>query len=113
MCAQFQAVVEPDQEVLAERLDRGDLAPDDALDLREGARAARSRRRDRAAHEVRPESRRSPEEGVAFGHSDLGRERRDACRSSSQQQPGIPGDQHRLLKVHLEDGSELDRIAGT
>ena len=37
-------VVEPDQEVLAERLDRGDLVPDDALDLGHGDPARRSLR---------------------------------------------------------------------
>ena len=35
----LEAVVEPDQQVLAERLDRGDLVADDARDLRDRAGA--------------------------------------------------------------------------
>ena len=49
MCPDLEAVVEADQEVLAERLDRGDLATDDAVDLRDGAGPAV-----RAAVTVRP-----------------------------------------------------------
>ena len=73
-----EAVVEPDQKVLADGLDGRDLTPDHAVDLRHGTRAAGLRGRHGAADQVRPETRGGPEERVAFGHSGVERQRRDA-----------------------------------
>ena len=65
----LETVVEADQQVLAKGLDRGDLATDDARDLGHRAGAGSAGGGDGAADEVRPKTRRRPEERVAFGHS--------------------------------------------
>ena len=71
---ELEAVVEPDQQVLAERLDRGDLVADDTGHLRDGPGPAGPRRDDGPTDEVRPKTRRGPEERVAFGHSGVDRD---------------------------------------
>ncbi len=73
-----EAVVEPDQQVLAERLDGGDVAADHPPDLGDRSRPAGPCRGDGPAHEVWPKARRGPEERVAFGHSGVRRQRGDA-----------------------------------
>src|SRR6185312_17537651 len=65
---QFEAAVEPDQQVLALRLDRVDPLPDDPLDLRHGSRTLGPCSHDVTTHEVWAEALRGPEERVTFGH---------------------------------------------
>ncbi len=64
----LEPAVEADQQVLAERLDRGDLPADEPRHLRDRAGSAGPRRRDGPADQVRPQARGGPEERVAFGH---------------------------------------------
>ncbi len=78
----IEAVVEADEQVLAERFDRGDLSADDPTDLGHGAGAAGSCRGHAPPDEVRPKPGGRPEKRVAFGHADYlvttGRSRRSA-----------------------------------
>ena len=64
----LEAVVEPDEQVLAERFDCGDLPPDDPIHPGHGTRPAGPGRDDRPSDQVRPQAGRGPEEGVALGH---------------------------------------------
>ena len=65
---QLEAAVEPDEQVLALGLDRVDPLADDAMDLRDRARALRAGRGHVASDEVRPQAGGGPGERVAFGH---------------------------------------------
>ena len=66
MGSQLEAVVEPDQEILADRLDARDGCTDDPTDLR--TVDAGPSRADRPADEMRGEPVGGPMEGVALGH---------------------------------------------
>jgi hypothetical protein len=66
MRPQLETVLEPDQEVLAEGLDRVDALTDHPRDL--GSGQARASRHHDPTGEVGPQSDRDPSEGVAFCH---------------------------------------------
>ena len=68
--AELQAAVEPDDEVLADRVDGIDRASDEAVRLRDGTWTVGARRGDGPPDEVRPQTRGGPEQRVAFRHSD-------------------------------------------
>ena len=65
----LEAIVEANQEVLAERLDGRDLVADDPADLRHRSGTTGPRRTHLPAEQVRPQSGRRPKERVAFGHA--------------------------------------------
>src|SRR5687768_5814885 len=66
--SQLQAAVEPDQQVLALRLDGIDTLADHPMDLWNGTRSLGTCRDDVPTDQVRPETRRGPEERVALSH---------------------------------------------
>ena len=88
----LQAVVKADQQVLAERLDRGDLVTDDAGDLGDGAWACGPSGCNDAADEVRPKTRRRPEERVAFGHSGVAALRTEDQAAVAGHETGVEQD---------------------
>jgi hypothetical protein len=65
---QLEAAIEPDEQVLALRLDRIDASTDDPPHLGHGTGTLRPRGEDVAPDEVRPQSRRGPMERVALRH---------------------------------------------
>jgi hypothetical protein len=66
MRPQFETVVEPDEQVLALRLDRLDRGPHDSFDLRAGPSGSRPGHR--PPDEMGSEPGRSPKERIALGH---------------------------------------------
>ena len=67
--AELQPAVEPDDQVLADRLHGVDATSDKAVGLRDRARAVGARRGDGAPDEVRPKPGGGPVERVALGHA--------------------------------------------
>ena len=113
----LEAVVEPDQQVLAERLDRGDLAADDPRHLRDGARPARPGRGDGPPDEVRPQPGGRPEEGVALGHSGPGPWRSEDETAIAGNEAGLEQERPErrradLLAVDLADDQLTDATVG-
>ena len=105
----LEAVVEPDEQVLAERLDRGDLAADDAADLRDGARAGRPCGCDGPPDQVRSESRRGPEEGVALGHSGPDRIGQTPAARAASSRRASQADEHRLVEIASGGSTRVGR----
>src|SRR5687768_11865591 len=66
--SQLKAAVEPDQQVLALRLDGVDTLADHPMDLWNGTRSLGTCRDDVPTDEVRPETRCGPEKRVALRH---------------------------------------------
>ena len=92
------------------RVDRIDLVrPTSRWTCGTGPGPAVARRGDGPSDEVRPQTRRGPEERVAFGHSDrrAGRSRsRSAAPAAAQAR--VPGDEHRAGRDPIGGWSELD-----
>ena len=73
MGPQFEAAIEPDQEVLALGLDGADACAQEPMDLRDGTGALRTGGGHDPSHEMWPQPCGGPEERVAFRHSELER----------------------------------------
>ena len=101
---QFQPAVEPDQQVLALRLDRVDPLADDPMDLGHGARSLGTRRAHVPPDKVRPESSRGPEERVAFGHA------KPPLPGAADGEAPVPGTETRVQQG-LAPGRLADRHA--
>ena len=78
---------------------------DDAVDLRDGARAAGPRRGHRPADEVRPQPGGGPEERVAFGHSGA------SAARGAQDEAAIAGHEAGLEQSRSRTGDVADGLA--
>lgn len=71
MGPQLEAIVEPDQQILALCIHGRDPLPDDPMDLRYRPRSPRPGRQDGSAHEKRSQPGGGSVERVALGHGSL------------------------------------------
>ena len=109
----LQAAVEPDEQVLAERLHRVDATPDQALDLGHRTWTLGTCRRHMPTDEMRPEARRRAEERVALRHSDLVRQAGESVGRRGVPESNVPRHERDGLDGQRTETGQLDGIGGS